>query len=117
MFGLGTCVRPLSADTWVITGRCRSSADTWVIDYRQVQEFCSAAICPIIQGYGLTETLGGNCIQSIDDTRSGVVGIPLSSVKVSTPNSLSLSPLCLCLCVCRGGVVAWTCQHDAVLGW
>jgi len=60
-------------------------------DYRQVQEFCSAAICPIIQGYGLTETLGGNCIQSIDDTRSGVVGIPLSSVKVSAPNSLSLS--------------------------
>ena len=49
---------------------------------KQVQEFCSAAICPIIQGYGLTETLGGNCIQPIGDTRPSVVGIPLSSVKV-----------------------------------
>jgi long-chain acyl-CoA synthetase len=49
---------------------------------KQVQEFCSAAICPIIQGYGLTETLGGNCIQPIGDTRPSIVGIPLSSVKV-----------------------------------
>ena len=48
----------------------------------QVQEFCSVAICPIIQGYGLTETLGGNCIQAIGDTRTGVVGVPLSSVEV-----------------------------------
>jgi long-chain acyl-CoA synthetase len=49
---------------------------------KQVQEFCSVAICPVIQGYGLTETLGGNCIQPIGDTRTGVVGIPLSSVEV-----------------------------------
>jgi len=49
---------------------------------KQVQEFCSVAICPIIQGYGLTETLGGNCIQAIGDTRTGVVGVPLSSVEV-----------------------------------
>ena len=98
-------------------------------DYRQVQEFCSAAICPIIQGYGLTETLGGNCIQSIDDTRSGVVGIPLSSVKVSAPNSLSLclSTLFVSVCVAwwRGGVVAlWhgpavvmPCWGGDVLAW
>jgi len=49
---------------------------------KQVQEFCSVAICPIIQGYGLTETLGGNCIQAVGDTRTGVVGVPLSSVEV-----------------------------------
>jgi long-chain acyl-CoA synthetase len=47
-----------------------------------VQEFCSAAICPVIQGYGLTETLGGNCIQPFGDVRPSIVGIPLSSVKV-----------------------------------
>lgn len=49
---------------------------------KQVQEFCSAAICPIIQGYGLTETLGGNCVQPIGDVRPSIVGIPLSHLEV-----------------------------------
>eukprot|EP00960_Hanusia_phi_P033133 750298-Hanusia_phi.AAC.3 len=48
----------------------------------EVQSFCSAAICPIIQGYGLTETCGGGAVQFIGDTRVGVVGMPLSSLQV-----------------------------------
>jgi len=38
--------------------------------------------CPLVQGYGLTETNAALSIQSFDDLRIGVAGVPLPSVEV-----------------------------------
>lgn len=49
-----------------------------------VQEWVRAAFCcPLIQGYGLTETCGGSTIQSPMDPCVGVAGSPLNSVEVA----------------------------------
>lgn len=39
--------------------------------------------CPVIQGYALTETCVGGCFQTLDDTRTGVVGPPVPCVEVA----------------------------------
>jgi len=55
----------------------------------EVQVFIRTCFgCPLIQGYGLTETCAGATIQSIEDLRSGIAGVPIPSVEakvVSTP--------------------------------
>ena len=55
----------------------------------EVQEFIRVAFdIPLIQGYGLTETVAGLSIQSTDDDRPGVAGVMIPSVEVkleSTP--------------------------------
>ena len=49
----------------------------------EVQEWCRTALdCPLVQGYGLTETTGGATIQMPDDMSIGIAGTPLSSVEV-----------------------------------
>jgi long-chain acyl-CoA synthetase len=49
---------------------------------RDVQEFVSAAIVPLLQGYGLTETCGGGTVQIPGDTAVLTVGMPLGSVSI-----------------------------------
>ena len=45
--------------------------------------FCRAVFnCPIIQGYALTETCVGGCFQTLEDTRTGVVGPPVPCVEI-----------------------------------
>lgn len=48
----------------------------------EVQDFVSACIVPLVQGYGLTETCGGNCVQAPGDFRTGMVGFPLGCVEI-----------------------------------
>ena len=38
--------------------------------------------CPLLQGYALTETCVGGCVQSLQDGRTGVVGPPVACVEV-----------------------------------
>jgi long-chain acyl-CoA synthetase len=46
----------------------------------EVQEWIRTCMdCPLVQGYGLTETAMGLTVQMLDDFRLGVVGSPLSS--------------------------------------
>jgi long-chain acyl-CoA synthetase len=56
----------------------------------EVQVFIRTCFgCPLIQGYGLTETNAGLTVQAMDDLRSGIAGVPLPSVEVkleSTPD-------------------------------
>lgn len=48
-----------------------------------VQDFIRACFgCPVIQGYGLTETCAGLAIQSYEDYRSGIAGVPLACCEV-----------------------------------
>eukprot|EP00928_Gymnodinium_smaydae_P021759 TRINITY_DN18526_c0_g1_i1.p1 TRINITY_DN18526_c0_g1~~TRINITY_DN18526_c0_g1_i1.p1 ORF type:complete len:789 (-),score=185.44 TRINITY_DN18526_c0_g1_i1:274-2640(-) len=48
----------------------------------QVQEWIRTCIgCPMVQGYGLTETCLGLTAQMLDDFRDGVVGSPLSTLE------------------------------------
>lgn len=48
-----------------------------------VQDFVRACFgCPLVQGYGLTETCAGLAIQDPTDTRSGIAGVPLSCNEV-----------------------------------
>ena len=48
-----------------------------------VQEWVRAVFgCPLIQGYGLTETCAGLTVQAADDMRVGVVGAPIETVEV-----------------------------------
>lgn len=39
-----------------------------------LQEFAQVALCPVIQGYGLTETCGASCTQLINQKSTGQVG-------------------------------------------
>mmetsp|Transcript_4297 Transcript_4297/g.7149 ORF Transcript_4297/g.7149 Transcript_4297/m.7149 type:complete len:735 (+) Transcript_4297:70-2274(+) len=49
----------------------------------EVQEWVRTALdCPLVQGYGLTETTGGATIQMYDDLSIGIAGTPLSSVEL-----------------------------------
>ena len=54
-----------------MTGSAPVSKD--VLDYLKV-----ALCCPIIEGYGLTETCATTTIQYITDTESGHVGGPVA---------------------------------------
>ena len=48
-----------------------------------VQEWIRAVFgCPLVQGYGLTETCAGLTVQGFDDMRVGVVGAPVETVEI-----------------------------------
>lgn len=48
-----------------------------------VQKFVQTAFnCPVRQGYGLTETCAGSCIQPFSESRTGAVGVPTQSACV-----------------------------------
>jgi len=50
----------------------------------EVQEWVRTALdCPLIQGYGLTETCAGATIQMPDDTSIGIAGTPLSCIEIT----------------------------------
>jgi long-chain acyl-CoA synthetase len=55
----------------------------------EVQTFVRTAFgIDLVQGYGLTETCAGLCIQAPDDHRAGIAGVPIPSVEIkleSTP--------------------------------
>ena len=58
----------------------------------EVQEWCRTALdCPLVQGYGLTETTGGATIQMPDDMSIGIAGTPLSSVEVTLHSELEIT--------------------------
>jgi long-chain acyl-CoA synthetase len=53
-----------------------------------VQEFIRTCFgCPLIQGYGLTETCAALTISSTEDTRTGIAGVPLSCCEVKLESS------------------------------
>eukprot|EP00286_Rhodomonas_abbreviata_P024796 CAMPEP_0181301956 /NCGR_PEP_ID=MMETSP1101-20121128/7706_1 /TAXON_ID=46948 /ORGANISM="Rhodomonas abbreviata, Strain Caron Lab Isolate" /LENGTH=751 /DNA_ID=CAMNT_0023407307 /DNA_START=32 /DNA_END=2287 /DNA_ORIENTATION=+ len=56
---------------------------------KEVQQFISATICPILQGYGLTETCGGGTCQYPGDVRTGVVGPPLHSTEIKLVDAVT----------------------------
>ncbi|KAL1522800.1 hypothetical protein AB1Y20_017771 [Prymnesium parvum] len=50
----------------------------------EVQEWVRTALdCPLVQGYGLTETCAGATIQMPDDMSIGIAGTPISSVEIA----------------------------------
>lgn len=50
---------------------------------KEVLEFLKVCFCcPIVQGYGLTETSAGTCIVDTSDPVSGHVGGPVESCKI-----------------------------------
>jgi len=50
----------------------------------EVQHFTRTMFSmPLIQGYGLTETIAGLTIQDFDDLRSGIAGVPVPSVEIA----------------------------------
>lgn len=50
----------------------------------EVQEWVRAAFgCPLVQGYGLTETCGGSTIQHPLDLSVGIAGSPLGSIELT----------------------------------
>lgn len=63
----------------------------------EVQDFTRVCFgLPLVQGYGLTETCAGVCIQERDDNRAGIAGVPIPSVEVkleSTPEILDRAGL------------------------
>lgn len=59
----------------MITGSAPISAD--VLNFLKV---CFA--CPIIEGYGMTETCGGSVTTQVGDPLAGHVGGPLANVKI-----------------------------------
>uniref|UniRef100_A0A0N5ALV8 long-chain-fatty-acid--CoA ligase n=1 Tax=Syphacia muris TaxID=451379 RepID=A0A0N5ALV8_9BILA len=49
----------------------------------ETQRFMNICFCcPVIQGYGLTETCGAGTLGDINDISTGTVGAPLSSVQI-----------------------------------
>eukprot|EP01130_Rhizamoeba_saxonica_P008300 TRINITY_DN335_c0_g1_i1.p1 TRINITY_DN335_c0_g1~~TRINITY_DN335_c0_g1_i1.p1 ORF type:complete len:790 (-),score=224.46 TRINITY_DN335_c0_g1_i1:696-3065(-) len=66
---IGGCVR------LILSGGAPLSAST--------HQFCSVVFgCPVLQGYGLTETCAGACITNPADNTRGVVGPPLSCCEI-----------------------------------
>jgi len=59
----------------MLTGSAPIAKD--VLDFLKIA-FC----CPIIEGYGMTETSAGSCITMIGDPTSGHVGGPVANVKI-----------------------------------
>jgi long-chain acyl-CoA synthetase len=57
-----------------------------------IASWFAAAGMPIIEGYALTETGGGACISSIEDSLPGLVGLPLvgSEVKIADDGEILL---------------------------
>jgi long-chain acyl-CoA synthetase len=50
----------------------------------EVQEWVRTALdCPLVQGYGLTETCAGTTIQMPDDMSIGIAGTPISSMEIA----------------------------------
>uniref|UniRef100_A0A7S3B204 AMP-dependent synthetase/ligase domain-containing protein n=1 Tax=Haptolina ericina TaxID=156174 RepID=A0A7S3B204_9EUKA len=50
----------------------------------EVQEWVRTALdCPLVQGYGLTETCAGATIQMFDDMSIGIAGTPISSIEIA----------------------------------
>jgi len=50
----------------------------------EVQEWVRTALdCPLVQGYGLTETCAGATIQMPDDVSIGIAGTPLSTIEIA----------------------------------
>jgi long-chain acyl-CoA synthetase len=50
----------------------------------EVQEWVRTALgCPLVQGYGLTETCGGATLQMYDDPSIGIAGTPMASVEIA----------------------------------
>ena len=64
---------------------------------KEVQEFVSATIVPLLQGYGLTETCGGGTVQHPGDHETLRVGLPLGSLEIKLVDALTedgSGPLC-----------------------
>lgn len=59
----------------MLTGSAPISKE--VLDYLKVC-FC----CPVLEGYGMTETSAGSCITIAPDPKSGHVGGPVANVKI-----------------------------------
>lgn len=58
----------------------------------EVQVFIRTCFgCPLVQGYGLTETNAGLSVQAPDDLRAGIAGVPIPSVEVKLS---SVSEIC-----------------------
>ena len=59
---------------YMVTGS--APIDKTVIDFLKI---CFS--CPIVEGYGLTESAAGTCIMDVDDAVTGHVGGPIEAVK------------------------------------
>ncbi|KAJ1364156.1 Siroheme synthase [Parelaphostrongylus tenuis] len=60
---------------WVLSGGAPLSSET--------QRFMNICFCcPVIQGYGLTETCGGGTLADVHDLSTGTVGPPLSCCEI-----------------------------------
>ncbi|KAJ9448984.1 Long-chain-fatty-acid--CoA ligase 2 [Diplonema papillatum] len=67
----------------IVGGKLRLAVSGGGAIAEDVQSWVRTALgCPLIQGYGLTETCAGLTIQSPDEWRTGVVGHPIDSVEV-----------------------------------
>jgi len=67
----------------VIGGRCKFALTGAGPCSQEVQDTVRTAfMMPLVQGYGLTETVAGATIQFPDDMRSGITGPPLGSAEV-----------------------------------
>ena len=60
---------------YMVTGS--APIDKAVIDFLKIC-FC----CPIVEGYGLTESSAGSCMMDVEDTVTGHVGGPCEAVKI-----------------------------------
>lgn len=67
----------------VVGGKLRAAISGGGPLNAEVQVFIRTVFgCPLIQGYGLTETTGGLTIQDLSDLRTGIAGVPLPSNEV-----------------------------------
>ena len=67
----------------VIGGRCKFALTGAGPCSEEVQDTIRTAFkMPLVQGYGLTETVAGATIQFPDDMRSGITGPPLGSAEI-----------------------------------
>jgi long-chain acyl-CoA synthetase len=65
-------------------GRVRQAVSGAAPISREILEFFYACGVPVLEGWGMTETTGVGCVNTLDHVRFGTVGRPMPGVEVKT---------------------------------
>ena len=78
-------------------GRMREATTGAAPIAKEILEFFYAAGCPVLEGYGMTETMGVMTVSTREDHKFGTVGRPMPGVEVKIADDGEI--------MCRGGNV------------
>ena len=79
--------RPYRNVRGLFGGRVKQSVSGAAPISAEILEFFYACGVPVLEGWGMTETTGVGCVNTLDQLRFGTVGRPLPGVRADTAGS------------------------------